>query len=248
MTSLRTLSERSVVVTGSITSRKPAIVQITVPIRNIRGQDLPQQTFPHSQDPKEKSTVSEEAEHWPLSAAREAHTDRCLSARFQATGHGSTSSITIFIVRHRKACTLYRLLHLLVGRRWLGLVLPAPIVRSNSGRLPGRVPRFTWMLVVPPDGLWGVLAWRIAMAVPLNRVILWIAFKTEEAARKARWLCHHYLPMRRIAYIHARSMANAESASVIIASALPPASSRFRWVRKESPYDPFRTTRNSRQR
>ena len=69
------------------------------------------------------------------------------------------------------------------------------------------------MLVLPPVGLWGVLAWRIAAAFPLNRVILWIAFKNEEAARKARWLCHHYLPMRRIAYIHARSMANAESAS-----------------------------------
>jgi hypothetical protein len=95
----------------------------------------------------------------------------------------------------------------------LGLVLPAPIVRSNSGHLPGRVPRFTWMLVLPPVGLWGVLAWRIAAAFPLNRVSLWIALKTEEAARKARWLCHHYLPMRRIAYIHARSMANAESAS-----------------------------------
>jgi hypothetical protein len=45
MSSLTTLSERSLVLTGSITSRKPAIAQITDPARRTTGQDLPQQRF-----------------------------------------------------------------------------------------------------------------------------------------------------------------------------------------------------------
>ena len=32
--------------------------------------------FLHSLDPKEKSAISEEAEHWPLNTAREAGQDR----------------------------------------------------------------------------------------------------------------------------------------------------------------------------
>ncbi len=51
-TSLTTLSERSAVLTGPIASRIPAIVQITDPARQTTAQDLPRQTFPHSQDPR----------------------------------------------------------------------------------------------------------------------------------------------------------------------------------------------------
>ncbi len=56
--------------------------------------------FSHSLDPKEKSAVSEEAEHWPLNAAREASQDRGQSwppwpVRHVPTGGGGGAEGTV---------------------------------------------------------------------------------------------------------------------------------------------------------